>query len=219
MLFRFLLMVALSLTAGHGHAGDASSLFCHEMPRRLPNVSRTLCERAQLAASEGRSVQRRTLMARDIPADKANLRVLVLGGVAYGIASIVNRHFRNDLLPERRELAPAHLWHDIREHARLRFPKGEAARRYNVLQKLAYCGTLFGLLPLMVLTGLTMSPAMDAAWPWLLDLFGGRQSARSIHFIAAMLIATFIAVHLLMVLLAGPFNEIRSMITGRYRLP
>ena len=145
--------------------------------------------------------------------------VLVLGGVAYGIASIVNRHFRNDLLPERRELAPAHLWHDIREHARLRFPKGEAARRYNILQKLAYCGTLFGLLPLMVLTGLTMSPAMDAAWPWLLDLFGGRQSARSIHFIAAMLIAAFIAVHLLMVVLAGPFNEIRSMITGRYRLP
>lgn len=81
MLFRFLLMVALSLTIGHGHAGDASSLFCQEMPRRLPNVSRNLCERAQLTSSEGRSVQRRTLMARYIPADKANLRVLVLGGI------------------------------------------------------------------------------------------------------------------------------------------
>jgi thiosulfate reductase cytochrome b subunit len=64
-----------------------------------------------------------------------------------------------------------------------------------------------------------MSPAMNAAWPWLLDLFGGRQSARSIHFIAAMLIALFILVHLVMVVLAGPFNEVRSMITGRYRLP
>ena len=64
-----------------------------------------------------------------------------------------------------------------------------------------------------------MSPAMDAAWPWLLDLFGGRQSARSIHFIAACLLVLFILVHLAMVVLAGPFNEIRSMITGRYRLP
>jgi thiosulfate reductase cytochrome b subunit len=60
---------------------------------------------------------------------------------------------------------------------------------------------------------------MNAAWPWLLDLFGGRQSARTIHFIAAMLIALFILVHLVMVVLAGPFNEVRSMITGRYRLP
>ena len=74
-------------------------------------------------------------------------------------------------------------------------------------------------MPLMVLTGLTMSPSMDATWPWLLDLFGGRQSARSIHFIAAWLLVLFIVVHLVMVVLAGPFNEIRSMITGRYRLP
>jgi thiosulfate reductase cytochrome b subunit len=78
---------------------------------------------------------------------------------------------------------------------------------------------LFVLLPLIVLTGLTMSPGMDAAWPWLLDLFGGRQSARSLHFIAAILILAFILVHLAMVVLAGPINEIRSMITGRYRLP
>ncbi len=70
---------------------------------------------------------------------------------------------------------PRHLWHDIRDHARLNFPKGEAARRYNVLQKLAYLGVLVVLIPLMILTGLTMSPGMDATWPWLLDLFGGRQ--------------------------------------------
>jgi thiosulfate reductase cytochrome b subunit len=78
---------------------------------------------------------------------------------------------------------------------------------------------IFGLLPAMVLTGLTMSPDIDAAWPWLLDLFGGRQSARSIHFICAALLVAFILVHLLMVVLAGPFNELRSMITGWYRLP
>ena len=78
---------------------------------------------------------------------------------------------------------------------------------------------LFGLLPVVILTGLTMSPALDAGWPWLLDLFGGRQSARSIHFLCAMGLAAFILVHLIMVVLAGPVNEIRSMITGRYKLP
>ena len=137
----------------------------------------------------------------------------------YGIVGLFNRHVAKDLLPRRSELAPGHIWHDIKEHARLRFPTGEAALRYNILQKLAYLGVLFVLLPLIVLTGLTMSPGVDAAWPWLLDLFGGRQSARSIHFIAAGCIAAFILAHLLMVLLAGPYNEIRSMITGRYRLP
>jgi thiosulfate reductase cytochrome b subunit len=70
-----------------------------------------------------------------------------------------------------------------------------------------------------VLTGLTMSPGMDAAWPWLLDIFGGRQSARSIHFICAALLVIFILVHLLMVVLAGPLNEMRSIVTGWYRLP
>jgi thiosulfate reductase cytochrome b subunit len=64
-----------------------------------------------------------------------------------------------------------------------------------------------------------MSPAIDAAWPWLLDLFGGRQSARSIHFLCAAALAAFIIVHLIVVVLAGPINEIRSMITGRFRVP
>ena len=145
--------------------------------------------------------------------------VLAVGVLLYWLASFLNRHVQKDLFPRRAELSPRHIWHDIKDHARLRFPTGEAALRYNILQKLAYLGVLFVLLPLIVLTGLTMSPALNAAWPWLLDLFGGRQSARSIHFIAATLIAMFIVVHLLMVVLAGPYNEIRSMITGRYRLP
>ncbi len=78
---------------------------------------------------------------------------------------------------------------------------------------------IFVLIPLVVLTGLTMSPQVNAAWPWLLELFGGRQSARSVHFLCAMGFAAFIVVHLLMVVLAGPFNELRSMLTGWYRLP
>jgi thiosulfate reductase cytochrome b subunit len=145
--------------------------------------------------------------------------VLALAGLAYWLWSFANRHVQRDLAPHRAELAPAHIWHDIKEHARLRFPTGEAALRYNILQKLSYLGVLFGLLPALVLSGLAMSPAMDAAWPWLVDLFGGRQSARSVHFIAAMLILVFILVHLLMVVLAGPINEVRSMLTGRFRIP
>ena len=64
-----------------------------------------------------------------------------------------------------------------------------------------------------------MSPALDASWPWLIDLFAGRQSARSVHFVAAALLVLFVVVHLVMVVLAGPFNEVRSMVTGWFRLP
>jgi len=135
------------------------------------------------------------------------------------ITSLINRHAQWDLAPTSDEMRPRHLWYDIREHARLRFPTGDAALRYNILQKLSYVAVIFVLLPLMVLTGLAMSPAMDAAWPWLLDIFVGRQSARSIHFICAMTLLAFILIHLLMVMLAGPINEIRSMITGRFRVP
>ncbi|WP_198598364.1 cytochrome b/b6 domain-containing protein [Mangrovicella endophytica] len=142
------------------------------------------------------------------------------GGILlYALWSLASRHLTRDLLPTRAELRPAHILHDIGQHARLRFPKGEAAKRYNVLQKLAYCAVLLVLLPLVALTGLTMSPALNTAWPWLLDLFGGRQSARSLHFVAATLIVLFVLVHVAMVVLAGPLNEIRSMVTGRYRLP
>ena len=145
--------------------------------------------------------------------------LLVVPGIAFWAWSFLSRHAQRDLAPRRDELRPRHIWQDIRNHARLRFPAGEAALQYNILQKLSYVGVIFALLPLLVLTGLTMSPAMDAAWPWLLDLFGGRASARSLHFIAAVLIALFIVVHLTLVVLAGPINEVRSMVTGRFQLP
>jgi thiosulfate reductase cytochrome b subunit len=145
--------------------------------------------------------------------------LLVVPGLAYWLWGFASRHVQRDLAPTREELKPAHIWMDITEHAKLRFPTGAKARDYNILQKISYLAVIFLLLPLMVLTGLSMSPAMNAAWPWLLDLFGGRQSARSIHFIVMVALLGFILVHLAMVLLAGPYNEVRSMITGRYRLP
>ncbi|GLI98177.1 cytochrome b/b6 domain-containing protein [Sphingobium sp. BS19] len=137
----------------------------------------------------------------------------------YMIWSLINRHISRDLAFRREELAPRHIWQDIRDHARLRFPTGAAALRYNVLQKASYIGVIFILIPGIIFTGLAMSPGMDAAWPWLTQIFGGRQSARSIHFIFAFALIGFFLVHILMVLLAGPFNEVRSMITGWYRVP
>jgi len=137
----------------------------------------------------------------------------------YALWSIGNGHLRRDLWPKRDELRPRHLWQDIKRHAKLDFPKGAAALNYNTLQKLSYVVVLLLLLPVMVLTGMTMSPALDASMGWLVDMFGGRQSARSIHFIAAMALVIFVVVHLVMVTLSGPINEVRSMITGRYRLP
>ena len=97
---------------------------------------------------------------------------------------------------------------------RFRHPRGEEAKRYNALQKFTYLAVVFVLLPLMLITGLAMSPGIDSAAPWLPDLFGGRQSARTIHFISATLLVLFVVVHLLEVVLAGFFNEMRSIITG-----
>ncbi|ALR22424.1 cytochrome b/b6 domain-containing protein [Sphingobium baderi] len=145
--------------------------------------------------------------------------ILIVSLLAYMLWSLGNGHIGKDLLFRRGELAPAHLWRDVKDHVRLRFPRGEAALHYNVLQKASYMAVIFLLLPLVILTGLTMSPGMNAAWPWLIDLFGGRQSARSLHFLAAFALMAFFLVHILMVLLAGPLNEIRSMLTGKYRLP
>jgi len=136
----------------------------------------------------------------------------------YLAAAAVGGHLRRDLIPTRDQLSPRHVLHEIATHARLKFPKGEAARRYNVLQKGAYLGVVILLLPLMVATGLTMSPGFNAIAPWMVDLFGGRQSARTIHFLSASLIVAFIVVHLAMVVLSGLWNNVRSMITGRYAI-
>ena len=134
---------------------------------------------------------------------------------AYYIFGLINGHLRHDLVPTRQQLHPREILADIVDHLKLKFPKGEAARHYNPLQKFAYLGVVALLLPTMVLTGLTMSPGMDAILPWLVELFGGRQSARTIHFIAATLLVLFVIIHLVMVLLAGPINGVRAMITGK----
>lgn len=127
-------------------------------------------------------------------------------------ASLINGHLRRDLWPRMHDLR--RLPRDVADHARLKF---HHAREYNTLQKLAYGGVLFVLLPLMILTGLSMSPSMNSVLPFLPEVFGGRQTARTIHFTVMVLLVLFFIIHMLMILAAGPVNELRSIVTGWYR--
>ncbi len=138
--------------------------------------------------------------------------LLVATLLVWLIASVANGHLRRDIVPGRRDLAG--LPRDIADHARLRFHR---TREYSVLQKLAYASVLLVFLPLMIATGLAMSPGMNAAMPWLPELLGGRQTARTIHFVTMVLLVGFFAIHILMILAAGPINEMRSIVTGWYR--
>ncbi len=129
------------------------------------------------------------------------------------VASLINGHAWRDLVPRLRDIRT--LPRDVVEHLKLKFHR---RREYNTLQKLSYAGVLFVLLPLMIATGLAMSPGANAILPWLPDLLGGRQTARTIHFGVMLLLLGFFVVHILMVLLAGPLNGLRSIITGWYRI-
>lgn len=145
--------------------------------------------------------------------------VLGFGLLAYMIGGLVTRHFQRDLRIRGRELRLAALWADLKQHLAFRFHDPRDPRAYNLFQKLSYVLVLFVALPLAILTGIALSPGMNAAWPWVLEILGGRQSARSIHFITASVLALFTIVHLVLVILAGAGNEVRSMITGRWRVP
>lgn len=138
--------------------------------------------------------------------------VLVLTLLAWWVSSVINGHAWRDVTPGRRDLR--RLPADIIDHLKLRFHN---TRKYNTLQKLSYAGVLFVLFPLMIETGLLMSPGMDAFAPWLIDAVG-RQTARTIHFFGMATLVLFFLVHIAMVFAAGPINEMRSMVTGWFRV-
>lgn len=142
--------------------------------------------------------------------------LFVINGLIYLAYILIWGRLRRVLFPTRADIAD--IPHSVVEHARLKFPEGEAARRYNVIQKLTYLVVLLIILPLMLFTGLGMSPGMNAAAPWMIEVVGGRQSARTLHFIAAAAIVVFVIVHVLLVVLSGPINNMRAMITGWYRI-
>jgi len=138
--------------------------------------------------------------------------LFVINGLIFTVYAFSSRHITRDLAPTGKDWRG--IGKSIRDHLVFRHPTGEAAKQYNVLQKLAYASIVFILAPLIMLTGLAMSPTIDAAFPWLLTIFGGRQAARTIHFITCFSFVGFIMVHILQVFLTGFFNNIRSMVTG-----
>ena len=143
--------------------------------------------------------------------------VLLINGLVYLMYSAGSRHLSRDLAPDRRDWRS--IGQSIKDHLRFRHPTGDAAKRYNVLQKLTYLIVIFVLLPLIILMGLAMSPWMNSVLPGWVDLFGGRQAARTLHFVAAWLLVAFVAIHVFEVIVSGLWNHLRSMITGRYRVP
>ncbi len=145
--------------------------------------------------------------------------ILVINGIAYLVLTLASGHLRQVLLPDRDQLTADHLAGEIGDHLRLKKARGREALRYNALQKFAYLGVMLILFPLMVLTGLTMSPGVTAAYPELFTLFGGRQSARTIHFLVASLLILFLLVHVMQVFVGGAGNLTRSMITGWFTIP
>jgi thiosulfate reductase cytochrome b subunit len=142
--------------------------------------------------------------------------LLVINGLCYVAYSAVTRHLGRDLAPDRNDWRG--FGRSIVDHLRFRHPQGEASKRYNVLQKLAYLFVIFVLLPFIILMGLAMSPGFNSLLPGWIDVFGGRQAARTLHFIAAWTLVAFVLIHVFEVIITGLWNNVRSMITGRYRV-
>jgi thiosulfate reductase cytochrome b subunit len=141
--------------------------------------------------------------------------LLILPGFVYVLLGLSSGHFRRHIWPRVRELSPRLLWRDLTAHLRFRIPEASGGPRYGLLQKCAYSFVIFVAAPLMVATGLTMSPAVTAAFPSLLDLFGGIQSARTIHFFASAVLVLFVIVHVVMVVRSGFRRHMRAMTIGR----
>ncbi len=140
--------------------------------------------------------------------------VLVLTALLYLAIGFIGGHCRRHLIPRSRDLSPRVLWRDVRTHLKLPMPRAPGGPSYGPLQKLSYFGVVFVALPLVVLTGLAMAPAVAAAYPVLLDLFGDSQSARTIHFFAFVAVVLFVGVHVAMVVLSGFRRQMRGMILG-----
>jgi thiosulfate reductase cytochrome b subunit len=137
--------------------------------------------------------------------------VMVLTGAVYVLWSIAAHHFARDLFPRREELSPSHLGREIRKQLRWHVRRGE---EYGLAQKITYLVVILLLVPLAILTGLTLSPAVTAAYPLLLSLFGGFQSARTIHFFDSLVLVLFVFVHVIMVVRSGFTHQMRSMTLG-----
>jgi thiosulfate reductase cytochrome b subunit len=141
--------------------------------------------------------------------------ICVFNGSLYALTGILQGHFRKNLLPAKADLSWRSIARVVSSHLRFERPGAETSLAYNLLQRLTYLAVVFVLLPLLIWTGFAMSPAIVSAFPVVVTVLGGQQSARTIHFFAADLLVLFVLVHLTMVYLAGFRNRVRAMITGR----
>jgi thiosulfate reductase cytochrome b subunit len=142
--------------------------------------------------------------------------LFVINGVAYVLYALLSRHLQRDLLPTTSDVRG--IRRSIIDHILFRHPQGEDAKRYNVLQKLAYLTVIFVLLPGIIIAGWAMSPWLNSILPGWVDWLGGRQSARTLHFVFAWLLVAFVCIHVFEVIVSGLWNHLRSMITGHYRI-
>ena len=141
--------------------------------------------------------------------------LLVLTGLVYVGVGLRRGHFRREMLPNRSELSARQLMSSVGEHLRLKRPGPEEAWSYNVLQRLTYLLIIFVGFPLIIWTGLAMSPSFVSAFPAAVNVLGGQQSARTLHFLLTGALVLFFLVHVFMVVLAGFWSRVRAMVTGR----
>lgn len=144
--------------------------------------------------------------------------VFTINGLVYVAWGWYKRHFGTNLSVSRADLSGSNLKADLRRHTRFRAHRGRKGARYGVVQRLAYLGMIFVLTPILFLTGLAQMPAFTAIAPWLIEMMGGRQTARTLHTIAMLVVILFVLIHVFQVFVAGFVNEVRAMITGRFRL-
>jgi len=145
--------------------------------------------------------------------------IFLINGIIYLAWNLWKKHFSQRMFPRRHELRLNHLKTELSSHLRLQAPKREAASNYSVFQKISYLVVIFLLFPFMLISGFAQMPAFTAISPELIDLFGGRQTARTLHVVCTVLLLLFVIVHVIEVFVAGALNQIRSMITGKYLLP
>jgi thiosulfate reductase cytochrome b subunit len=139
---------------------------------------------------------------------------LAVVGAAYTLMGLSDGHFRKHIWPRVRELAPHLVWRDVIDHVRLRIRPATGGPQYGLLQKCAYSFVVFIAGPVIVATGLAMSPAITAAVPQLSVLFGGYQSARTIHFFTFIALVFFSLVHVVMIVTSGFRRQVRGMTIG-----
>lgn len=140
---------------------------------------------------------------------------LVVPGVIYFVTGIFSGHFRKHFVPRSDELSPRLIGQEIKDHVRLKIRAATGGPHYGLLQKCAYCGVVFVAFPVAVITGLAMSPAITAAYPFLSDMFGGFQSARTVHFFASVILVLFLIVHVVMIIRSGFKRQLRGMTWGK----